>query len=224
VASLTLIAPGGCATCGTTEGFGVPLSDDLRAPAGLLLQMVTGSDDAIVGDGDARAIWNLLDEVAVDRKRFVEVRSDRYGEPDLVADHLFAQGDGFGGEVDALDWYGAWRPLDSLIACADEGVMCEVALGTDADALGMGEWSDGRPVALPVVVDGVLRGGGVECGRPPAQVEVARAVQECHVTTTTQPGVILRAGTMEGSGHVPSAVYPDRPHHRADSGLVDRGS
>lgn len=153
-ASLTVIAPGGCGTCGTTEGFGVPLPDNPRAPDGLLVHVVTGSEDTIVGDGDARAIWSRLDAVPEARKRFVEVRSDRHGEPALVADHLFAQSDGFGSEVDALDWYGAWRPLDSLIACAEEGALCDVALGANAAAFGMGAWSDGTPVTLPVVVDG----------------------------------------------------------------------
>ncbi|MBA3377330.1 MAG: alpha/beta fold hydrolase, partial [Chloroflexia bacterium] len=40
VASLTLIAPGGCSTCGTTSGFGVPLPDDLAAPEELLVNIV----------------------------------------------------------------------------------------------------------------------------------------------------------------------------------------
>ena len=152
VASLTLVAPGGCGTCGTMSGFGVPLPDRFEPPKGLLVNIVTGSDDTIVGDGDALAIWARLADVPQGRKRLVEVQSDRYGSPELVADHLFPQSDGFGSEVDALDWYGVWRPLDSLIACASDGTFCEIALGTDAAALEMGEWSDGGPVA-PMVVD-----------------------------------------------------------------------
>ena len=154
-ASLTLIAPGGCSTCGTMSGFGVPLPDDLAASEELLVNIVVGSDDTIVGDGDARAIWSRLADVPPDRKRLVEVRSDRYGQPGLVADHLFVQSDGFGSEVDALDWFGVWRPLDRLIGCAESGSLCAVALGTDPVALGMGEWSDGTPVAPMVVVDPV---------------------------------------------------------------------
>jgi pimeloyl-ACP methyl ester carboxylesterase len=153
VASLTLVAPGGCSTCGSTSGFGIPLPETLEVPAGMLVHAVTGSDDAIVGDGDARAIWSRLEDIPAGQKRFVDVRSDGHGEPVLVADHLFVQSDGFGSGVDALDWFGAWRPLDALIACAETGELCEVALGTDAEALFMGEWSDGTPVAPMVVVD-----------------------------------------------------------------------
>ncbi len=157
VASLTLVAPGGCSTCGANAGFGVPLPDDLPVPEGLLVNIVTGSDDTIVGSGDALAILDRLQGVPDDRKRLVEVQSDRHGEPELAADHLFPQSDGFGSEVDALDWYGVWRPLDSLIACAESRAWCGVALGTDAEALFMGEWSDGTPVTLPEVIDGGRR-------------------------------------------------------------------
>lgn len=151
VASLTLVTPGGCGTCGTTSGFGVPLPGRFEPPEGLLVNIVTGSDDTIVGNGDALAIWTRLAEVPEGRKRLVKMQSDRYGSPGLIADHLFPQSDGFGGEVDALDWYGVWRPLDSLIACAETGRLCEVALGKDEMAMDMGNWSDGTPVMLPVI-------------------------------------------------------------------------
>lgn len=154
-ASLTLVAPGGCRTCGATPGFGVALPDDLQPPDGLLVNIIVGADDEIVGDRDAREIWSRLGSVPASDKRFVEVQSDRHGSPGLIADHLFAQsdGDGDGSAIDALDWYGVWRPLDSLIACADTGRLCDVALGTSDAALFMGEWSDGRAVPLPVVID-----------------------------------------------------------------------
>lgn len=151
-ASLTVVAPGGCSNCGMTSGFGVPLPPGLAPPADLLVNIVTGSDDAIVGDGDALAIRDLLANVPANQLRLVEVRSDRHGSPDLVADHLFAQSDGFGSEVNALDWYGLWRPLDGLIACAETRALCEVALGTGETALDMGAWGDGTPVVLPVVI------------------------------------------------------------------------
>jgi len=154
-ASLTLMAPGGCSTCGSRSGFGVPIPDDLPAPGDLLVNIVVGRDDTIVGDGDARAIWIKLADVPPDRKRLVGVQSDRHGEPDLVADHLFVQSDGLGSRVDTLDWFGAWRPLDRLIACAESGTLCEVALGSGDEALSMGQWSDGTPVAPMVVVDPV---------------------------------------------------------------------
>ncbi len=150
--SLTVVAPGGCRTCGTTSGFGVPLPENLQPPGNLLVNVVVGSDDALVGDGDALAIWSLLDDVPTGQKRLIEVRTDRYGSPDLIADHLFPQGESMGGGVDALDWYGLWRPLDGLIACSETGTMCDIALGTEESDLFMGHWSDGTQVILPVPV------------------------------------------------------------------------
>lgn len=148
VATLTVIAPGGCATCGGVP-VGVDLPASLDVPPELLLHIVTGADDSLVGDRDAQAIAAILGDVPGERRRLVEVQSDRHGEPDLVADHLFPQTGGPGGEIDALDWYGLWRPFDALLTCATSGQWCDIALGTDASALAMGHWSDGTPVTTP---------------------------------------------------------------------------
>lgn len=150
-ASLMLIEPGGCATCGNGFGFGVPLDLDRRLPQETLLSVVVGEDDELVGSADAMVLAQLADDIPADRQRFVVVRSDVHGQPPLVADHLLPQTAGNGGEEDALDWYGLWKPFDALIACADSVQECDTALGTSNAALSMGSWSDGTPVMLPIV-------------------------------------------------------------------------
>ncbi len=148
-ATLTLIAPGGCRTCGNFGSFGVPLPLDRQFPAETLVRTVVGGDDDFVGDADARSIQRMLADVPGDRKVFESIPSDDHGAPALIADHLFPQ---TGGSPDALDWFGLWRPLDALISCADAGQDCEIALGDGDERRFMGEWSDGTPVRSPVAV------------------------------------------------------------------------
>jgi len=150
-ASLTLIAPGGCRTCGTSVGFGVPVPLDRHVPEDTLVSIVAGEDDALVGTSDARVLAEMGRALPADHRRIVVVRSDDHGQPPLSADHLFAQTAGRGGEEDALDWYGVWRPLDALITCAEAAQDCDIALGTSREALFMGTWGDGTPVARPTV-------------------------------------------------------------------------
>lgn len=152
-ASLMLIEPGGCANCGNGIGFGVPVPLDHPLPEDSLVSIVAGADDALVGSSDADVLSTMASDVPAERQRFVMVRGDAHGTVALVADHLFPQTAGSGGEEDALDWYGLWRPLDALILCADSGQECDTALGTSDAALNMGRWSDGIPVALPLARD-----------------------------------------------------------------------
>ena len=150
-ATLTMVTPGGCRTCGNFGSFGVPLPLDLQIPAGTLVRTVVGGDD-FVGDADARAIQAMLSDIPPDRKVFESITSDNHGSPPLVADHLFPQTSGTGESTDALDWYGLWRPFDALMSCADRQRDCELALGDGDDRRFMGTWSDGTPVRPPVAV------------------------------------------------------------------------
>ena len=151
-ATLTIITPGGCRSCGNFGSFGVPLPLDRRIPAETLVRTVVAGDDNIVGDADARAIQAMLSDVPVDRRVFESIPSDDHGSPPLVADHLFPQAGGPGESTDALDWFGLWRPLDALINCADRQLECEIALGNGDERGYMGDWSDGTPVRSPVPV------------------------------------------------------------------------
>lgn len=150
-ASLTMIEPGGCRNCGSSIGFGVPLPLDRRVPEDTLASIVAGENDALVSTSDVRVLLGMVSTIPPENRRFIIVRGDDHGRPPLVADHLFPQTAGRGGEEDSLDWYGLWRPLDALISCAETGQDCDIALGTSAEALFMGTWSDGIPVAPPQV-------------------------------------------------------------------------
>ncbi len=145
-ATLTMIEPGGCRNCGGSFGFGVPVQLDRRLLGDTLVSIVVGEDDSLVGDADALVLARMAANIPPDRQRLMLVQSDDHGQPALVADHLLPQTAGSGGEEDALDWYGLWRPFDALVACADAGQHCDVALGDSEVALSMGYWSDGTPV------------------------------------------------------------------------------
>jgi len=151
-ATLTMIEPGGCRTCGNFGSFGVPLPLDRQIPADTLVRTVVGGDDDFVGDADARVIQRMLVDVPAGRKMFESIPSDDHGSPALVADHLFPQTGGAGRTADALDWFGLWRPFDALMSCADRERECEIALGASDGRLVMGQWSDGTPVRSPVAL------------------------------------------------------------------------
>ncbi len=61
-------------------------------------------------------------------------------QPDLAA----ATEGVFG--VDALDYYGLWKPFDGLCDAAFSGKNREYALGNTPEQRFMGKWSDGVPV------------------------------------------------------------------------------
>jgi pimeloyl-ACP methyl ester carboxylesterase len=140
-------------------------------PATLLVTVV-GDDDTVVGDRDARRIFEAATGIPAARKRYVVVHSDRHGVPPLEATHqaptapletldlLPDEPLGIGNRprrqratsrrdgqtVDALDYYAFWKLADGLVALAvDEPreVFSAESVRVLAD---MGEWSDGREV------------------------------------------------------------------------------
>ena len=147
--TLTIIEPGGCRNCGGQNAFGIPLPLSRQISPDTQVRTVVGGDDSFVGDADARSIQQMLGDIPAGQKAFESIRSDDHGSPPLVADHLFPQTGRSGGETDALDWFGLWRPLDALMNCADRGLECDIALGERDDHVPMGLWSDGTPVLPP---------------------------------------------------------------------------
>lgn len=158
------------------SGMRVPVIelDDLAAlDAATVLVTVASDADTVVGDRDARRIFEGAVNVPAERKRYVVVRSDRHGSPPLEAGHHAptAPLDAFDllddeppragnrrGQrltvtrsearvVDALDYYAFWKLADALIALAlgsSEDIFTTDNVRMLAD---MGEWSDGRAVA-----------------------------------------------------------------------------
>lgn len=117
------------------------------------LALVLASDrDTRVGLDGPRALWAALSHIPAANKDYVLVRSDEHGTPALIADHFLSLS-GSGNPPDALDFYGPWKLLDALQACAIWRQDCGAALGGGAAQRFMGRWSDGRPVIPLQVTD-----------------------------------------------------------------------
>ena len=131
---------------------GCVLRDLSPIPADTRLVMVVGSDDDMVGEDGAKQVWAALPQVPADRRAYVRLVTDRHGIPSLVTDHALPATAHSWATVDALDWYGIWRPFDALLSCTWGGVDCDLALGDSPERTYMGTWSDGVPVTPAVVV------------------------------------------------------------------------
>jgi len=95
-------------------------------------------------------LWANTPQIARAQKNILGVRSDNWGSPELVSEHLGVLSGwavGMGPQpLDAIDWYGYWRPVDALLERAFQGTGGEEALGNGPAARDMGEWSDLVPV------------------------------------------------------------------------------
>ncbi|MEW6071612.1 MAG: alpha/beta fold hydrolase [Planctomycetota bacterium] len=146
-----------------------PLADLARIPADTLLVALYGDADGVTGARDAERIYRESTAVSAANKDLLVLRSDAHGRPRLVADHLAAAAvDSRYGRampyttnearisrwgVDALDWWGLWRPFDALCAAAFRGERRDLALGASPERRAMGIWSDGQPVRELEVVE-----------------------------------------------------------------------
>ncbi len=104
-------------------------------------------DDKVVGSADADSIYELISHIPHENKDFITVRTDTYGEPDLIADHSAPTNS----ELDAIDFYCFWKLFDALTDAAFYGKNREYALGNTPEQRFMGLWSDGTPVKEPLV-------------------------------------------------------------------------
>jgi len=116
----------------------VPL-DSIR-PETLLL-LVTGSDDEVAGDREAKRIFVHTPQIGPGNKGLVTIVSDYHGTPPLVANHASPRGIEILRErpmvplgintrrADALSYYGYWKLLDGLMDAAFHGRHREYALG-----------------------------------------------------------------------------------------------
>lgn len=71
------------------------------------------------------------------------VQTDRYGTPDLIADH--DSGGTLQGHPNALHFYGYWKIATAVALYTTTGIYGEY-LNASAKGLYMGQWSDGTPV------------------------------------------------------------------------------
>lgn len=129
----------------------MPLANASKLGAGCSVMLLTGADDDNASDSDARLLGQMLAAgIPSDRFCSITIRSDRHGNPPLVADHYMAfakLGDRGRLRMDALDWFGVWRMADLL---ADQA-FSEGKIFTSDEDLRMGNWSDGLMVNTMVL-------------------------------------------------------------------------
>lgn len=160
--ALELPQPKGVLLCapGTGPLKGGLLEDYSGIDSAIRLAVIVSVHDHVVGEDFGHKVF----ETAVNaRSRFlIRQHPDEYGQPALGAGHneCYALDDAFDGgvsnlslrrakqvgEENAIDYYGYWKTLDALMACALRGEHCELAEGKGLQAAHMGEWSDGQPV------------------------------------------------------------------------------
>ena len=122
-------------------------------PATTLLLVIVGENDNIVGNFSGKLIFSTADQIPFDQKDFIIQRTDRYGSPALVADHLAPICIPNSTWVDAMDYYSTWKLFDALTDYAFYGTNHEYCLGNTPEQRYMGHWSDGTPVKELTVTD-----------------------------------------------------------------------
>jgi pimeloyl-ACP methyl ester carboxylesterase len=134
----------------------LPSNDYTKIPADALLLVVIGETyPADTEIWPATVIYQRAPILAAN-KNFIQIPSDRHGQPELISDHFTACGKPGGQrrvEVDALDYYGHWKPFDALCDAAFYGKNRDCALGNTPQQRFMGRWSDGVPVKELVVAE-----------------------------------------------------------------------
>lgn len=129
------------------------MKDFQAIPAETLLLVIVGENDTIVGNSSGKLIFSTATQVPLDRKDFIIQRTDRYGEPPLVADHIAPVCIPGDSSVDAMDFYSTWKLFDALTDYAFYGINREYCLGDTPQQRFMGYWSDGTPVRELTVID-----------------------------------------------------------------------
>lgn len=101
--------------------------------------------------GTVMQAWNNTPQIPRQQKSFIAVQSDSYGDPDLVSDHLGVVAGDCGwfctAPLDAIDWWGYWRPTEAIINYVFYGKDFEFVFGNGQTVRYMGKWADGTPVA-----------------------------------------------------------------------------
>lgn len=146
-----LLASPGCwgppFSCGPVP----PLADLSTIPATTRLLILAMAGDPIVGTEPAR-LWTHLSSIPLANRDFIYYVGDAHGAPPLQPAHDIPATT-LWNPLDAYDWYGTWKWFDALMSCSFAHQDCQVALGNTPAQRFMGHWSDGTPVAEPIVTD-----------------------------------------------------------------------
>ncbi len=108
-------------------------------PNTTVIDCIVTDEDNAVGRTGCDTIWDRSGHIPGTKRNYIWMFSDRYGEPDLVANH-------YTGNDGALAFYGVWKLADASRDCGMFGTNCAYALGNTSQQRFMGLWSDGVPV------------------------------------------------------------------------------
>ena len=138
---------------GTAAYPHIPLEDLSDIDPDTLLAFIIAQTS--IGEPGATGIvargWNNTRQIPRDRKNALLIRSDGYGKPALISDHFSI----VNGELDAIDWYGYWKPTEAALNCAFFGIQTEYILGSAPEVHDMGLWSDAVRVRPVIVAEDV---------------------------------------------------------------------
>ncbi len=131
----------------------MPLDDLSDIDSGTLLAFIVAQTS--IGDPGAMGVvrrgWFNTSQIPRDRKNALLIRSDGHGSPALISDHFSIVNN----ELDAIDWYGYWKPTEAAFNSAFYGIQTEYILGSGPEVHFMGLWSDGVPLRPVVVAEDV---------------------------------------------------------------------
>jgi hypothetical protein len=118
-----------------------------------LMLVIAGEDDIHVGNQSAKFIFYNTSNISTSQKDFIIQRTDKYGNPDIIANHFAPVCLPFFNMVNAMDYYSTWKLFDALTNYAFYGINKEYCLGNTYEQRFMGFWSDGSAVKELLVTD-----------------------------------------------------------------------
>lgn len=121
-----------------------PLEDLSKIRPETLLLTLSGDKDIIVGDTDAKKIFNQAVNVLPLNKNRVKINSGKT----LSADHFIS----CGSSSDPLDYYCLWKLFDGLYWAAFYNMYKEYALGDTYEQKFMGIWPDTGKEIKPLTI------------------------------------------------------------------------
>ncbi|KYK31070.1 MAG: hypothetical protein AYK22_02675 [Thermoplasmatales archaeon SG8-52-3] len=129
--------------------------DFLKINNNTLMLVIVGEEDTVVGNHSAKIIFENTTQIPYSNKDFIIQVTDKYGSPDIIADHLapVCLPRFLSDSVNAMDYYSTWKLFDALTDYAFYNENLEYCLGNTHEQRFMGLWSDGTPVKELIVTD-----------------------------------------------------------------------
>ncbi len=118
--------------------------------------MVINSEENALNYPSSQELFDSLWHIPCSNKNFIQVNSDYYGTPHLIADHNFS-GSGYDtsnvNRLNTLDFFGSWKYTVGVFNCVFKEQDCEYCYGNDTLITYMGTWSDGTPINTATIMD-----------------------------------------------------------------------